>query len=165
MAAGAGYRFGDFVLNLDRGCLQKGGVDLALRPKSFDVLRYLVERAGRLVAKDEVVGAVWPNVIVSDDALTQCIRDIRKVLSDDGERFIRTVQRRGYMFAAATTPLTAAPDVPQRDLVTPNGASANLKGWSAAIAGGRRGPTAALAVLALVVAGAVAVWALGWFEP
>ena len=167
MAAGAGYRFGEFVLNLDRGCLQKAGADLALRPKSFDVLRYLVERAGRLVSKDEVVGAVWPNVIVSDDALTQCIRDIRKVLSDDGERFIRTVQRRGYMFAAAAIPLTAAagPDVPQPDRAPADGAGANLKGWSAAIAGDRRGRTAALAVLALLVAGAIAVWALGWLDP
>jgi DNA-binding winged helix-turn-helix (wHTH) protein len=108
MAAGAGCRFSPFVLNLDRGCLQKAGADLALRPKSFDVLRYLVERAGKLVAKDEVVSAVWPNVIVSDDALTQCIRDIRKVLNDDGEQFIRTVQRRGYVFVAETTPLAAA---------------------------------------------------------
>jgi TolB-like protein/DNA-binding winged helix-turn-helix (wHTH) protein/Tfp pilus assembly protein PilF len=167
MAAGAGHRFGQFVLNLDRGCLQKAGVDLALRPKSFEVLRYLVERAGRLVSKDEVVGAVWPNVIVSDDALTQCIRDIRKVLNDDGDRFIRTVQRRGYMFVAETTPLTAAavPDVAQPDRAPPDGAGSNLKDWTAAIAGGRRGPTAALAVLALVVAGAVAAWALGWFEP
>src|SRR5262245_41735051 len=108
MAAGAGYRFGPFVLNLDRGCLQKAGADLALRPKSFDVLRYLVERAGRLVSKDEVVGAVWPDVTVSDDALTQCVRDIRKVLGDDGEQFIRTVQRRGYIFVAETVPLAAA---------------------------------------------------------
>jgi len=165
MAARAGYRFGEFVLNLDRGCLQKAGADLALRPKSFDVLRYLVERAGRLVPKDEVVAAVWPNVIVSDDALTQCVRDIRKVLSDDGERFIRTVQRRGYMFAAETTPLAAAaPDVSQPDRTSPDGAGPTLKGWTAMIAGSRRGLTAALAVLALLVGGGVAVWALGWFE-
>src|SRR5262245_23226647 len=107
MGAGSGYRFGDFVLNLDRGCLQKAGADLALRPKAFEVLHYLVERAGRLATKDELVQAVWPNVIVSDDSLAQCIRDIRKVLNDDGERFIRTVPRRGYMFVADTTPIRA----------------------------------------------------------
>ena len=85
MAAGSGYRFGDFALSLDRGCLQKGGADLALRPKAFEVLRFLVERAGRLATKDELVQAVWPNVIVSDDSLAQCIRDIRKVLDDDAK--------------------------------------------------------------------------------
>jgi adenylate cyclase len=169
MAAGAGYRFGEFVLNLDRGCLQKAGADLALRPKSFDVLRYLVDRAGRLVAKDEVVAAVWPNVIVSDDALTQCVHDIRKVLDDDGDRFIRTVQRRGYMFVAETTPIAAA-DAPApgqapaegvaaADATAPEraaGAGTDLKGRSV--------PIAALAALAVLVAGAVVAWALGWFE-
>jgi DNA-binding winged helix-turn-helix (wHTH) protein len=105
MTAGSGYRFGELVLNLDRGCLQKGGKDLLLRPKAFEVLRYLVESAGRLATKDELVQAVWPNVVVSDDALGQCVRDIRKVLNDDGERFIRTVPRRGYMFVAEIAPL------------------------------------------------------------
>lgn len=95
MGSSAGYRFGQFVLNLDRGCLQKGGADLALRPKAFDVLRHLVEHAGRLASKDELVSAVWPNVIVNDDALAQCIRDIRKTLNDENEQFIRTVPRRG----------------------------------------------------------------------
>jgi TolB-like protein/DNA-binding winged helix-turn-helix (wHTH) protein/Tfp pilus assembly protein PilF len=158
MAGGAGYRFGAFVLNLHRGCLQKAGADLALRPKSFDVLRYLVERAGRLVSKDEVVSAVWPNVIVSDDALTQCVRDIRKVLGDDGEQFIRTVQRRGYMFVAETTPLAAA-DAPAP--AATDGSGQNLKMM------GRLGPVvpkAVLAALLALVVGAVAAWALGLFE-
>jgi TolB-like protein/DNA-binding winged helix-turn-helix (wHTH) protein len=153
MAAGAGYRFGPFVLNLDRGCLQKGGADLALRPKAFDVLRYLVERAGRLATKDELVGAVWPNVIVSDDSLAQCIRDIRKVLNDDGEQFIRTVQRRGYMFVAETSPIAAA-DPPAAGRVPVDAAGLRRRG----------APIAALAALAVLVAAAAAAWAFGWFE-
>jgi TolB-like protein/DNA-binding winged helix-turn-helix (wHTH) protein/Flp pilus assembly protein TadD len=158
MAAGAGFRFGPFVLNLDRGCLQKAGADLALRPKSFDVLRYLVERAGRLVSKDEVVSAVWPNVFVSDDALTQCVRDIRKVLNDDGEQFVRTVQRRGYMFVAETTPLAAA------DAPTPTSADGIGQNLKLKVRLGPVAPKAALAALAALVVGAVAAWALGWFE-
>jgi len=149
MAAGAGYRFGQFVLNLDRGCLQKAGADLALRPKSFDVLRYLVERAGRVATKDELVSAVWPNVIVSDDSLTQCIRDIRKVLNDDGEQFIRTVQRRGYMFVADTAPFDGterptAAAVPAR--------LSNLPRLAL--------PIAALAGLFLIAA--LGAWSRGW---
>ncbi|MCT7373760.1 winged helix-turn-helix domain-containing protein [Chelativorans salis] len=96
----AGYRFGSFVLNLERLSLQEGGSDRELRPKAFDVLRLLVEQAGRLITKDDLVETVWPDVIVNDDALAQCIRDIRKVLGDEGDRFIKTVPRRGYMFVA-----------------------------------------------------------------
>jgi adenylate cyclase len=100
MSAGSteGYRFGSFVLNLERLSLQEGGSDRELRPKAFDVLRHLVEQAGRLVTKDELVETVWPNVIVNDDALAQCVRDIRKALGEHGDRFIKTVPRRGYIF-------------------------------------------------------------------
>jgi TolB-like protein/DNA-binding winged helix-turn-helix (wHTH) protein/Flp pilus assembly protein TadD len=150
MAAGAGYRFGQFVLNLDRSCLQKGGVDLALRPKAFVVLRYLVERAGRLATKDELVSAVWPDVIVSDDSLTQCIRDIRKVLNDDGEQFIRTVQRRGYMFVAATAPFDGTEG--------PTAAAVRAKLSESAPAESR--PVAAL--VALVLVAALGAWSRGW---
>ena len=152
MGAGSGYRFGDLVLNLDRGCLQKGGADLALRPKAFEVLRYLVERAGRLATKDELVQAVWPNVIVSDDSLAQCIRDIRKVLNDEGERYIRTVPRRGYMFVAEAVPI-AATDKPTAGRASAH--AARLGQWSA--------PIAALAVVAILAA-VLAAWSRGWFE-
>jgi TolB-like protein len=117
------------------------------------VLRYLVERAGRLATKDELVGAVWPNVIVSDDSLAQCIRDIRKVLNDDGEQFIRTVQRRGYMFVAETSPIAAA-DPPAAGRVPVDAAGLRRRG----------APIAALAALAVLVAAAAAAWAFGWFE-
>ncbi len=94
-----GYAFGPFMLNLQRMSLQHGGQDCDLRPKAFDVLRHLVERSGQVVTKDELVAAAWPDVIVSDDALTQCIRDIRRALGDAGEGYIKTVPRRGYLFA------------------------------------------------------------------
>jgi DNA-binding winged helix-turn-helix (wHTH) protein len=162
MAAGAGYRFGQFVLNLDRSCLQKGGADLALRPKAFDVLRYLVERAGRLATKDELVAAVWPNVIVSDDSVAQCIHDIRKVLNDDGGLFIKTVQRRGYMFVAETVPLAAA-DTPAPPRAAADGAAGRGRRLAASLRG-RIAPLGALpALAALVVAAAVAAWVLAWF--
>ena len=171
MAAGAGYQFGEWTLSTDRSCLQKGGADLALRPKAFDVLRYLVERSGRLATKDELVSAVWPDVIVSDDSLAQCIRDIRKVLNDDGERFIKTVPRRGYMFVAEIVPLAAtAPAAMEAMLATDASASspaaarfgADLRSRMAAVRG-RIAPIAAFAAIVVLV-GAVAAWALGWFE-
>jgi len=94
------YRFGDFVLNVERGCLQRGGRDLELRPKAFELLLYLVQRAGKLASKDELVQAAWPNVTVSDDSLAQCVSDVRRLLDDEAQLFIKTVPRRGYVFVA-----------------------------------------------------------------
>lgn len=94
------YRFGTFVLDLERMALIDGGNQIELRPKAFDTLRVLVERAGRVVTKDELVAAVWPDVIVNDDALAQCVRDVRKALGDREQRIIETVPRRGYLFAS-----------------------------------------------------------------
>src|SRR5262249_43084748 len=74
--------------------------EIELRPKSFELLRYLVENGGRLISKDELVNAVWTNVIVSDDSLTQCVSDLRRALNDSDRRIIKTVPRRGYIFSA-----------------------------------------------------------------
>lgn len=93
-------RFDRFTLDLRRHRLRRDHAELKLRPKSFDVLRYLAENCGRVVTKDEMTRAVWPQVVVTDDSLVQCIRDVRSVLGDEGQRFIRTVPRRGYMFVA-----------------------------------------------------------------
>ena len=76
---------------------------MELRPKSFAVLKYLVENAGRLVAKDELINAIWPSVSVTDESLTHCVSDIRRALSDSDQRLIRTVARRGYLFTAAVS--------------------------------------------------------------
>ncbi len=105
-APGADHRtflFGAFVLDVDRGALLKDGADVPLRPKCFKVLSYLVEHHGLLVSKDEVLGAVWPGVVVTEDSLTQCLIQIRKVLGDDSRDMIRTVPRRGYLFDVPVT--------------------------------------------------------------
>lgn len=93
-------RFDRFVLDLTRGCLRTGDQDIALRPKAFEVLRHLVENAGRLVSKQELFRVVWPNVAVTDDSLVQCIRELRDKLGDTEHRLIKTVPRRGYLLDA-----------------------------------------------------------------
>jgi DNA-binding winged helix-turn-helix (wHTH) protein len=93
-------RFDRFALDLTRGCLRSGERDLELRPKAFQVLRHLVENSGRLVAKEELQNRVWGNVVVSDDSLVQCIRQLRRTLGDDAHRLIKTVSRRGYLLDA-----------------------------------------------------------------
>ncbi len=74
------------------------GNEIALRPKTFAVLHYLIENSGRLVSKDELFAAVWPNLAVTDDALVQSIGELRRALGDDGPRLIKTIPRRGYRF-------------------------------------------------------------------
>ena len=111
------YSFGEFTLDLDRGALLKAGADIKLRPKSFEVLSYLVERHGRLVSKDELLNALWGRTVVTEDAVTQCLIDIRRAIRDQSQKTIRTVPKRGYIFDLPVTkhggPVTGS-DTPSR---------------------------------------------------
>ncbi len=98
----AAVRFDQFTLDLRRGCVRQGDREIELRPKSFEVLRYLVQNTDRLVPKEEIMAAVWPNVTVTDELLARCISDVRLALRDRGQRIIRTVPRRGYRLAVPT---------------------------------------------------------------
>jgi TolB-like protein/DNA-binding winged helix-turn-helix (wHTH) protein/Tfp pilus assembly protein PilF len=97
------YRFDGFTVDLARACLLHDGVQTSLRPRSFDALRYLVERHGRLVTKEELIRALWPRTVVTDDSLTKCIQEVRGALQDDGHRYLKTVHRRGFIFDAAVS--------------------------------------------------------------
>src|SRR3954471_1944335 len=99
-------RFDRYVLDLDRGSLLFDGNKIALRPKTFAVLHYLVDNCGRLVSKDELFAAVWPNLAVTDDALVQSIGELRRALGDDGSRLIKTIPRRGYRFESDVSPIS-----------------------------------------------------------
>ena len=88
---------------MDGGFLRRQGKELALRPKPLAVLTYLVEHHGRLVTKDALIEAVWLDTAVTDNSLARCLLEIRRTLSDDSQRMIRTVARRGYVFAVPVT--------------------------------------------------------------
>src|SRR5262249_37990109 len=106
----------------------RGRQAVALTPKAFAVLEYLVRRHGQLVTKEELLRAVWSDSFVTDASLKVCVREIRKVLQDDADqpRFIETAHRRGYRFIArvrdvdvpesapadAGTPVPAEPAAP-----------------------------------------------------
>jgi TolB-like protein/Tfp pilus assembly protein PilF len=98
------FCFEGYTLDLRRGCLRTGDREIELRPKSFEVLCYLVENAGRLVSKAELIKVIWPNVTVSDESLARCVSDIRLALEDSEQRVIKTLPRRGYLFAAPMLP-------------------------------------------------------------
>jgi adenylate cyclase len=100
MEGSASPDFDDYVLDLTRGCLLRAGDEVALRPKTFGVLKYLVEHRGQLVSKEELLAAVWPNLIVTDDTLVQSVGELRRVFAESGRDYITTVPRRGYRFEA-----------------------------------------------------------------
>jgi TolB-like protein/DNA-binding winged helix-turn-helix (wHTH) protein/Tfp pilus assembly protein PilF len=99
-AAASIYAFENCVLDLGSGCLMREGNEVKIRPKSYQALRYLVENSGRLISKDELMGALWPDSFVTDDSLVKCLRDVRLALGDDDQHLIKTVPRRGYIFTA-----------------------------------------------------------------
>ena len=103
------FSWDDFVLDAEAYRLERAGVPLALEPKAFDVLVLLVQRAGKLVTKQEILEVVWPQTAVTDYALTRVVAQLRKVLGDEVRetRFIETVPTRGYRWIRPLTPLHA----------------------------------------------------------
>lgn len=94
------YRFGDFALSPRRRLLAREGREVPLIPRYFDLLVLLVERRHEAVHRRDIFERVWTDVIVSDSALSQAVRTLRRTLGDDSRepRFIRTVARHGYRF-------------------------------------------------------------------
>ena len=116
--------FGEYRFQPDTGQLWFRGDEVRLTPKAAAVLGLLIANAGAPVSKQDLFASVWPDVAVTDDALTTCIQELRRVLNDDARRpqFIETRHRRGYQFIAAVTrddapapgaPTTAPPSAPQ----------------------------------------------------
>src|SRR3954451_7762771 len=83
-----------------RGCVLNSGGEIKLRPKVYEALKYLVEHAGHLISKQELMQAVWPDAFVTDDSLVQCTLELRRALEDRGQQLLKTVPRRGYLFTA-----------------------------------------------------------------
>jgi DNA-binding winged helix-turn-helix (wHTH) protein/tetratricopeptide (TPR) repeat protein len=137
------YTFRDFTLDLDRGSLWRGAEEVKLRPKVFEALKYLVLHDNRLVGKDELMKALWPDSFVTDDSLVQCLVELRRALGDEAQACLKTVPRRGYMFTATVTPAE----------VQAPAASAVAAATPAAPA---RSPRTAIALAALVFAAVAA---------
>lgn len=106
---GSRYRFSRFVLDAKERCLMDGEREVHLRPKTLDTLIYLVERRGHLISKNELLDAIWTDTEVTENALAQCIRELREALGDSQKdpRFIQTVQRAGYRFMPEVEMTTA----------------------------------------------------------
>jgi TolB-like protein len=112
-------RFGDVVLDVDRGLLRDStGAEVALRPKSLDLLLTLARNSGRVMSRGELFDAVWPDVTVTEDSIAQCVREVRRAIGDSEGRVLRTIVKRGYCLDVAvqstvsTVPPERALDVP-----------------------------------------------------
>ncbi|MDP9192485.1 MAG: winged helix-turn-helix domain-containing protein [Acidobacteriota bacterium] len=93
------YEFGPYVLDRPRRLLTRDGAPVGLTPKAFDLLSLLVENGGRVVSKETLMSALWPDTVVEESNLTFQISTLRKALSDG--RYVVTIPGRGYQFAGA----------------------------------------------------------------
>lgn len=103
---------GEFEVRTGLGCLwRRDGPEVALRPKTFQTLVYLITNRHRLVTKEELANHLWFDTAVTDDALVQCIVELRKALGDAARepRFIKTVPKLGYRFIGDVTEIAADP--------------------------------------------------------
>src|SRR5215210_9345447 len=108
------FRFDRFTLDPRDRQLRRDDAPVELNARYFDALALLVGDAGMLVSKDRFLDEVWRGVPVTDEALTQCIKTLRRQLGDDAgrPRFIETVPKHGYRFIAPVEPagVAATPD-------------------------------------------------------
>ena len=116
------FTFDGFRLDTTNAQLWQGAQEIALRPKAFAVLTHLVEHAGQLVTKQQLLEAVWPGTFVTDAVLKDSIRQLRDALGDDAEspRLIETAHRRGYRFIGRLAAARVADSSPH-DLPTTQG--------------------------------------------
>ncbi len=103
-------RFAGFTLDSSNQCLWQNGLQIALPPKAFAVLRYLAENPGRLITHDELLDALWPDTYVQPQVLRTYVLELRKLLGDDARqpRFIQSIPKRGYCFVAPVSDGTQA---------------------------------------------------------
>jgi DNA-binding winged helix-turn-helix (wHTH) protein/tetratricopeptide (TPR) repeat protein len=112
----ARFRFGEFDLDLETYRLHGPSGEVVLTPKAFELLTHFVRRPQVLLSKDDLFREIWPEVIVTDNALTQVVSELRQALGDAASdpRFIQTVARKGYRFVAAVASVDGAdPSTPR----------------------------------------------------
>ena len=168
------YEFGPFRLDPTEGLLLRDGTPVPLMPKTFELLRVLVENRGRLLQKDELMKLVWPESFVEEGNLSHHVFTLRKALGEDkGSAYIETVPKRGYRFIAPVREvgrtlglgaMSAAVDVAERTVTTPDasppfqplhgGATAEPGRWRFT----RPAALAGAIVVALLAAGGALLW-------
>ncbi|WP_052761817.1 winged helix-turn-helix domain-containing protein [Aurantiacibacter luteus] len=163
------YRFGGYELDIADRRLSRAGETIELGSRYFDALALLVHEHGALVSKDRFMDEVWAGIPVTDEALTQCIRTLRRTLGDDAAnpRFIRTVPKHGYRFVGeledgAEAPVSHAEAAPPFSLPSRVAGACTVSGLAAgAVAGLAYGAVAGTGGAGGVLVLAALVGALG----
>lgn len=106
------YRFGSFFVDRARYCVFRDGAPVEVTPKLLDLLLHLLDHAGALVTKEQLLDALWPDANVTENALAQAVSELRQALGDDAAapQFIKTIARRGYRFIGPVERVEPASD-------------------------------------------------------
>jgi len=132
------FQFEGYTLDIARNALRAADREVALRRKTFELLRYLVENPDRLVTKEELLKAIWPKVVVTDESLTKCVSEVRQAIGDSRQTIIATVPGRGYRFVATVSRIATSAVAP--GTVSP--ALSHRAGGTPAVPGGEAAPPA-----------------------
>ncbi len=122
----AGFRIGECLIEPRQNRIVRRDVEARLEPRVMDVLVCLAEHAGEVVSRETLNQQVWGNVVVTDQAVTNCISELRHHLGDDraAHRVIETIPKRGYRLTAAVHSAQTPPDAPREPSVAPAATSA-----------------------------------------
>jgi TolB-like protein/DNA-binding winged helix-turn-helix (wHTH) protein/Flp pilus assembly protein TadD len=161
--------FQTFRLDTENHCLWRGESRVAIPPKAYDVLRYLVENPSRLVTQDELLENVWPETYVNQEVIRKYILEIRKILGDrlDRPKFIETIPKRGYRFIvpvenedAAEPTAPSVPGEPEHKATTEDNVRPDPRGSEQETSSGRGRlwKLAVLPILTLVAAGGIGAY-------
>ena len=156
------FHFAGFELDETRAELRvAGGAAVKLRPKTFEMLLLFVKNAGRIVSKQELMDAIWPNTHVGEDGLFQCIRELRAALGDDQRELIKLVSGRGYLLALDLAVEPVGVDSASVDEIPRRGPGLERAAPERTLFGVRRSiALAAITGLCLVIALGVAAFAV-----
>lgn len=158
----AAYEFGDYRLDPLARVLSLRDRPIALAPKSFDLLRLMVERRGRVLERNELIRELWPDTIVEEANLTFQVSTLRKALGEDGSKWIETVPKHGYRFMAPVREVREAPAVNAVDSVSAVNADAPGPFVAARVPARRTGPLIAIVLIPAIALAALA--AVGWLR-
>jgi DNA-binding winged helix-turn-helix (wHTH) protein len=143
------YRFDDIAVQPNAFRVEKSGSVVALEPKSFRLLLYLIEHRDRAVSKDELLREIWEDMAVTDNALTRVMAQLRKALGDDAKetRYIETIPTLGYRFVAEVAVIESPQSGPTKPAASVVGQRRTSRAWITA------------AMIAVAIVGAFAgIW-------
>src|SRR5262245_13492341 len=125
-------RIGEWSVEPALDALRRGGETVRLEPKAMELLVALASRPGQVVSREELLSAVWPGVVVGDEALSQAVTKLRKALGDDARAptYIETISKRGYRLLARVEPQESGPG-----METPLVGRGRFHPWGVAIVG------------------------------